>query len=138
MHPSTFALTQFFGVEWKNSNLPLTEYWQARMVAMINSSSLLKKLGNTSMAWHQLATIHSQFSNNFVFEKQDLEKLLPSGHYFLEMSGLKHPEPRLAAEARVTCPDLQVLGSWEKLHVTGRGLPARQGDAYFVWNSEKG
>ncbi|KZV74271.1 hypothetical protein PENSPDRAFT_215168 [Peniophora sp. CONT] len=121
--------------QWKNSNLPLTEYWEARMVAMINSSTLLKSLGNTSMAWHKLATIQSQFSNNFIFEKEDLEKLLPPGRVFLEMSTLKHPDPRLAAEAKVTSPDLQVLGSWEKLHVTGKGLPARQGDAYFVWNS---
>ena len=106
------------------------------MVAMINSFSLMRSLGNTAMAWHQLRTIQSQFSNNFVLEKQDLEGLFPPGRTFLEMSALRHPEPRLAAEAKVTCPDLQVLGSWEKLSVSGRGLNARQGDAYFVWNSK--
>ncbi|VDB85532.1 unnamed protein product [Peniophora sp. CBMAI 1063] len=120
---------------WKNSNLPLTEYWQARMVAMINASSLYKSLGNTATAWHQLATIRAQFENNFILEKQDLQKLLPPISHFAEMSALKHPEPRLAALAKVIRPDLQVLGSWQKLQVSGRGLPVRQGEAYCVWNS---
>ncbi|KZV74270.1 hypothetical protein PENSPDRAFT_626049 [Peniophora sp. CONT] len=121
--------------QWLYASLPFTEYWQARMVSMVNAYYLHMSLGNTSMAYFRLHTIQSQYLNNFVFEKDMLKKILPPTSIYFETAGLRHPEPRWAPEARVTCPDMQVLGSWEKLHVSGKGLPARQGDSSFVWNS---
>ena len=128
------ALTHVF--EWRYCSIPLTEYWSARIKAMVNSSNVYMSLGNTSMAWHELYTIQSQFDNNFVLEKDSLKNSLPSRRQFFdEYPSLRHPEPRWVAEAKVTNPDLQMLGSWEKLQVAGKGLIPRQGDAVCVWNS---
>lgn len=50
---------------------------------------------------------------------------------------MRHPEPKMVDEWKVTEPELQIRGAWTKLNSgKGTGPEARMGFAGWIWNSK--
>ena len=119
-------------------NLDLPELTYRRSSGHALMSEIYLSLGNTGTATHRLWT-----GNNIIYS-------LPASHQtsrittaanqnkVIDLLQLRHPDPHLTARLEVKEPELQVLGSWKKLHVKAppEKLLHRYGVSCFIWKSK--
>ncbi|TEB27447.1 hypothetical protein FA13DRAFT_1736578 [Coprinellus micaceus] len=123
--------------DWMDYALDIPELTYQRVVSIIGSAGIFDELGNTATAVQQR------------FLSLCFVNPLPDAHRTVAVNGLndndvyergiqgRHPDPSLCHKLSLTCPRLQVQGSWKKLTLKpgSKSCGPRQRCASFVWNN---
>ncbi|KAF7972173.1 hypothetical protein HWV62_18746 [Athelia sp. TMB] len=124
---------------WKNnyfkSPSPLWEYFREIVTAFATASNLFMAIHNSGTAvqriWHGSVQAASMPAN---LDKRSVQSIA-SPEMVNRMLIYRHPDPQLMQNQNVTCPELQINGSWKKIRAhKPAGFPTRMGHASFVWN----
>ncbi|KAJ3998889.1 hypothetical protein F5050DRAFT_1741392 [Lentinula boryana] len=121
---------------WKDCHLPIVEYWLFRIKTQLRAYNEFLALGNTALAAHfgQGAWVdyHQPDSKNYA-------KLAPLKQEmdYIKMFSLRHPDPNLIDKTKLTCPEVQVQGTWEKLPSPAPGPrpTGRCAHSSWIWQS---
>lgn len=121
------------GAEWLSCDVNITEQYSQRIKAFNKASDIFLSLGNTGLAvcntWSaSKATINCPDG----VDVSVLRPLIPN-RKVAEITQLRHPDPQLTANWELKDDNLQVRGSWEKIHIS-KSMPPRMGFASFIWN----
>ena len=99
-------------------------------------------LGNTGVAMHRCwqylrKTIDQAQAFGAHAARAQLKPLLDdSPNSLSDLLPLRSPDPNLVLKQELKCPQLQVMGSWQKIKNIPNPIAPRQGFASFVWNRE--
>ncbi|CAA7271088.1 unnamed protein product [Cyclocybe aegerita] len=117
--------------EWIRHNIALPQLTKELVTAHALASDVFELLGNTSMAVDRRYNIGVES-----IITPEATRIRDTGKLF-RITSLRHPDPSLTASARVTSPELQVMGTWRKVHVRKKGpMKPRLGFAGFIWNGK--
>lgn len=102
------------------------------------AADLFLELGNTGAAvhrkWNAKTTVVGVPPH---IRSNGLRRLVPESAVIL-LTRYRHPDPNVVATQEVKCEELQVRGSWQKIHIPRvDNIAARLGFASFVWNRKR-
>ena len=117
---------------------PRLEYYRQRVMAYNVAADLFLELGNTGAAvhrkWNAKTTVVGVPPH---IRSGGLRRLIPESAV-IPLTRYRHPDPKVVATQEVKCEELQVRGSWQKIHIPKAvNIAARLGFASFVWNRKQ-
>ncbi|KIM45748.1 hypothetical protein M413DRAFT_442358 [Hebeloma cylindrosporum] len=122
--------------EWIRYNLDLPDITKQIVTMLALTSDIFEMLGNTGTATDKRWNIGVESLDEQKHMTPEVQKIRNMGKLY-ELVSLRHPDPKLTATLKVEYPELQVLGSWKKVHVRKRGaMKPRLASASFIWNSK--
>ncbi|KAI0798160.1 hypothetical protein C8Q75DRAFT_813978 [Abortiporus biennis] len=131
-HP---AKVDFASPDWIDWDLVYEPFLFQRIRALILGSDIFLKIGNTASAHHRL---WRENSHKNVLTQGDLPQnrvnAITDETKITTLCQLRHPDPSISNKLTLTHPNLQVMGSWEKLTIPGDKIESRMGFAGFVWH----
>ncbi|KAJ7685845.1 hypothetical protein B0H17DRAFT_1225452 [Mycena rosella] len=119
--------------EWLDFSLQLPEYYLQRFRARVVMEKIFRALGNTGTAnerrWHAITLVPKEM------ETPGTQGVFPTLARD-PVYELRHPDPKLVAKLAVVDPELQVLGSWQKVPLKNSGgITSRMGFASFMFEN---
>ncbi|KAI0039600.1 hypothetical protein FA95DRAFT_1591490 [Auriscalpium vulgare] len=130
-----FRATPVF--EWYSCALDQKDFFLSRTSALTRASNVFISLGNTSAAVGHIWSAHCSLDMlppSVVPYRRVLEGIVPRIDADDRMK-FRHPDPKINAKLRVTVPELQVLGSWQKVELPkdAQRISTRISFCSFVW-----
>ncbi|GAW10274.1 hypothetical protein LENED_012521 [Lentinula edodes] len=117
---------------WKDSHIPVVEYWLFRIKTHLRAYNEFLALGNTALAVHFAQVAWTDYH---LPGSQNYPKLVPLKKElnFYKMFSLRHPDPNLIDKTQLTCSEVQVQGTWEKLPSPTQGPRPTGRCAHSCW-----
>ncbi|KAH0608213.1 uncharacterized protein H6S33_002265 [Morchella sextelata] len=121
---------------WKNTNLLIEEYYLNQQKYHLRLSQVFLKLLNTSCAVHHSWAVASISGSIATPQKPPrVTKMLDDANV-MKFAQYRHPDINLPDRLKVSYPNLQIRGKWERLVTKSRPPAPRLGMATWIWRGK--
>lgn len=122
--------------DWIDYQIKHKSLYYERNRALSIAAEIFQQLGNTAAAHHRRNVCMSIMHWIPDDVDDDLPEETLNVQQYRAVCALRHPDPNLSDKVTLQYPNLQILGSWQKIDLPkGGNGPARMGMCSFVWNS---